>query len=171
LESILNWDAVIAIVEIVGVAGVIASLIYVAIQVRQNSHMIDQNNLATRSSMVHETSVSYNRFFELIVENADVADIYRRGKAGQELEPVEVVRYEALTEIYFSWLEDTDHQYKVDLYFDDEDDTDLVEFMAPVFRDLLMSPYGRNWWDRVAADTYTPNFYKKVTKLVSQWDQ
>jgi hypothetical protein len=171
LESILNWDAVIAIVEIVGVAGVIASLIYVAIQVRQNSHMIDQNNLATRSSMVHETSVSYNRFFELIVENADVADIYRRGKAGQELEPVEVVRYEALTEIYFSWLEDTDHQYKVDLYFDDEDDTDLVEFLAPVFRDLLVSPYGRDWWNRVAAYTYTPNFYKKVTKLVNQWDQ
>ena len=167
----MNWDAVIAIVEAIGAAGVIASLIYVAIQVRQNSRMIDQNTLASRSSMIHETAVSYSRFYELIVESSEVADIYRRGKAGETLDPNEVVRFEGLIEIYFSWLEDADHQYKSDLYFDDDDDTDLVDYMAPSFRDLIMSRHGRAWWDRVAADTYTPGFFNKVTKLIVGWDQ
>ena len=52
--------------------------------------------------------------------------------------------------------EDADHQYKSDLYFDEDDETDLVEYVAPTYRDWIMSPHGRAWWDRVAADTDTP---------------
>jgi cation transporter-like permease len=61
----MNWDAVAAIAEALAVLGVIASLIYVALQVRQNSKLIDQSILATRSAMVHEISVSFARFFDL----------------------------------------------------------------------------------------------------------
>ena len=166
----MNWEAVIAITETVGMAGVIASLVYVAIQVRQNSKLIDQNTLATRSSMVHETTVSYNRFFELIAENAELADIYRRGTIGEELDQNEITRFEAMLEIYFATLEDADHQYKSDLYFDEEDDTDLVEFIAPTYRALLSSPHGRAWWNRTAKDSSTPSFYAKISKIIANWD-
>ncbi len=166
----MNWEAVIAITEAVGMAGVIASLVYVAIQVRQNSKLIDQNTLATRSSMVHETAVSYSRFFEVIAENPKLADIYRRGRNGEELDQNEITRFEALVEIYMSWLEDVDHQYKSNLYFDEEDDTDLVEFMAPTYQALLSSPYGRNWWDRTAKDSTTPSMYAKISRIMAEWD-
>jgi hypothetical protein len=166
----MNWEAVVAIVEMVGLLAIVASLVYVAIQVRQNSEIINQNSIVARSAIVHETSVSYSRFFELIAENADLASIYRRGINDQALDPDEVTRYSALLEIYFANLEDADHQYQSDLYFDEEDETDLCEFMAPVFRPMLDSSYGTEWWNNTAADTCTPTFYEKIQKIRASWD-
>ena len=51
----MNWDAVIAVAEIVGVMAVIASLIYVAMQIRQNTAI-------ARANIVHETSVFLHCF-------------------------------------------------------------------------------------------------------------
>ena len=165
----MNWEAVVAIVELVGLLAVVASLVYVAVQVRQNSELISQNTFVARSSMVHETSVSYARFFEMIAESSELASIYRRGTYCEELDPIEITRFESLLEVYFANLEDADHQYKSDLYFDEEDDTDLVEYMAPTFRPLLSSQYGSDWWERSAKDTCTPSFYNKIQNIRAGW--
>ncbi|MDX1405070.1 MAG: hypothetical protein R3192_11055 [Woeseiaceae bacterium] len=166
----MTWEAVIAIVEIAGLLAVVISLIYVAVQVRQNSELIRQNTLVARSSMVHETSVFYARFFELIAENSDLAHIYRKGLTDQSLDPNEVTRFEALLEVYFTSLEDQDHQYRSGLYFNEDDDTDLVEYMAPAYRDMLSSRYGREWWQRIGRDRSTPSFYDKIEKILARWD-
>ena len=73
----MNWDAIVAIVEVIGLLAIVASLVYLAIQVRQNSTLISQNTFVARSLMVHETSVFYARFFELIAESSELASIYR----------------------------------------------------------------------------------------------
>ena len=103
----MNWDAIVAIVEIVGLLAVVASLVYLAIQVRQNSQLISQNTFVARSAMVHETSAFYARFFELIADNSELASIFHRGKNSEDLGPVELERFEALLEVYFTSLEDT----------------------------------------------------------------
>ena len=59
----MNWDAVIAVAEIIGVMAVIASLIYVAMQIRQNTAI-------ARANIVHETSVFFSRFYELLASDA-----------------------------------------------------------------------------------------------------
>ena len=166
----MTWEAVVAIVEVVGLLAVVVSLIYVAVQGRQNSELIRQNTFVARSSMVHETSVFYSRFFELIAESSELAGIYHRGQNSEELDSDEVTRFEALMAVYFASLEDSDHQYKSDLFFDEDDDTDLVEFMAPAFRDMLSSSYGSEWWDRTAKDTCTPSFYQKIQKIRAGWE-
>jgi len=166
----MNWEAVVAIVEVVGLLAVVISLVYVAAQVRQNSELIGQNTLVARSSMVHETAVFYARFFELIAENSDLAHIYRKGLTGESLDPDEATRFEALLEVYFTSLEDHDHQFKSGLYFDEDDDTDLVEYMAPAFREMLSSRYGCEWWERIGRDRSTPSFYDKIQKIRAAWE-
>jgi hypothetical protein len=166
----MNWVAVVAIVELVGMLAVVISLIYLAIQVRQNSELIEQNTFVARSSMVHETSVFYARFFELVAENSDLARIYRKGLAGESIEPDEVTRFESLLEVYFTSLEDHDHQYRAGLYFDEDDDTDLVEYMAPAFREMLSCRYGSEWWERIGKDRSTPSFYEKIQKIRAAWE-
>jgi len=165
----VNWEAIVAIVEVVGLLAVVVSLIYVALQVRQNSEVFSQNILVARSAMVHETSVTYSRFFELIAESPDLASIYRRGIDSEELDSDEVVRFESLIEVYFTYLEDIDHQFKSDLYFDEEDDEDLIEFMAPTFRDMLSCKYGSEWWDRTAKAKNSPSFYNKIQRIRATW--
>ena len=166
----MSWEAVVAIVETVGLLAILASLIYVAVQVRQNSEIISQNSMVARSSMVHDTSVSYARFFELIAESSELASIYRRGTNCEELDPDEITRFEALLAIYLAHLEDTDHQHKSDLYFDEEDETDLIEFMAPTFRHMLSTQYGSEWWDRTGKDSFAPSFYNKIQEIRAGWD-
>ena len=165
----MNWDAIVAIVEVVGLMAVVVSLVYLAIQVRQNSQLISQNTFVARSAMVHETSVFYARFFEMIADNSELASIFRRGVDSEELDSDEITRFEALMEVYFASLEDMDHQYKSDLYFDEDDDEDLVQFMAPAYRDMLTCTYGSNWWDRTAKARCTPSFYDKIQKIRRAW--
>ncbi len=165
----MNWDAIVAIVEIVGLMAVVASLVYLAIQVRQNSQLISQNTFVARSAMVHETSAFYARFFELIADNSELASIFHRGKNSEELDPVELERFESLLEVYFTSLEDMDHQYKSDLYFEEDDDEDLMQFMAPAYRNLIVCKHGSAWWDRTAKARCTPSFYDKIQKIREGW--
>jgi len=166
----MNWNLVSAIAEVLATVGVIVSLIYVAIQVKQNSKLIDQSILATRSATVHETSVSYSRIYELLAQDSELCDIHQRGIRGETLTDNEVGRFESLIIIYVIWLEDADHQHTFDLYFDG-DDTNPIDGMGDVgTKPLLSSPIGREWWDKNARDFTTPSLYVKITELMAQWD-
>ena len=147
----MNWDAIIAITEIVGVVLIIASLIYVGRQIKHNSEI-------ARSNIVHGTTESYSRFFELLAADSELSDIFRRATAGENLNETEIIRFSSMMEVYFAQLEDVEHQYKNDLYFDEEDDQDIVDFMAPQFRPYLDSPVGRMWWSNSGQYSATPSF-------------
>ena len=163
----MNWNVISAIAQVVATVGVIVSLIYVAIQVKQNSKLIDQSILATRASIVHGTSVSFSRFYELLAQDSELAEIYHRGIRSEALTDNEVMRFESLIYVYITWLEDADYQYESGLYFE-EDDTDPIDSMDNM--PLLSSPIGREWWDRYAWGFSTPSLYERITKIMAQWD-
>ncbi len=101
----MNWDAIGAIAELLGAVGVIASLVYLATQIRQ-SHQ------ATRASTVHgiNTSVSdgWSQFSE--PENASVYIAGIRGIA--PLSPEERVRFFALLHVIGKTYEDIWFQWR-----------------------------------------------------------
>jgi hypothetical protein len=59
----MNWDAIGAIAETLGAVGVIASLVYLATQIRHSRDQMSQNTQATRAS-------GYQSFFENMDEVA-----------------------------------------------------------------------------------------------------
>lgn len=67
----MNREAVSAIAEIVGVIAVIASLIYVGLQIKQNSAI-------ARANIVHETNTAALRIQGLIAQDAALAAIYKK---------------------------------------------------------------------------------------------
>lgn len=155
----VNWDAVLAITEVVGVVAVIASIIYVAVQIRQNTSI-------ARATIVHETNTSAMRVPELIAQDAELADIYRKGLDGESLQGADLVRFTALVEIYLTWLEDVDSQYMSNLYFDEDDDEDLVDYMSRDFGPMFSTPEVRKWWHEYAKSKYRPSFVRKVERHV-----
>ena len=159
----MNWDAVIAITEVIGVIAVIGSLVYVGKQIKQSA------NLA-RAGIVHDTSVAWANASAMLATDAELTDIYIRGIAGEALSPVETKRLESLIDVYMTNLEDIDHQYKSDLYFDEEDTVDAVDYLAPLHRDLMMSPTGRHWWATVAPVSHTPSFFEKMSRIMKSWE-
>jgi hypothetical protein len=69
----MNWEAVSAIGEIIGSVAVVASLAYVAIQLRQNTEMM--RSLASQERV--------QRDFDLVdslIENRDVAELWTKGQ-------------------------------------------------------------------------------------------
>jgi hypothetical protein len=131
-----------------------ASLIYIAVQIRQNSTLLKQNTDFARASIVHETNVSGAQIYELIVQDREVAEIFQRGTNGEILDGTELLRFEALLNIYCSWLEDVDRQFKAGLYFDEDD----------------RSKAAKNWWEREGCYQFTPSFDSKMRRIMSaEW--
>jgi hypothetical protein len=159
----MNWDAVIAVTEVIGVIAIIGSLVYVGKQIRQSASL-------ARAAIVHETSVAWTNASAMLATDAELTDIFLRGVAGEALSPVETKRLESLIDVYMTNLEDIDHQYQSDLYFDEEDTTDAVDYLAPLHKDLMLSPVGRNWWATVAPTLHTPSFFEKMNRIIKNWE-
>ena len=81
----MNWVAVSAIVEIVGVIAVVVSLVYLAVQIRQNSNLA---RAATRQAIAETTA---NLATDLIIDS-EIADIFVKHINGEALSPVENLR-------------------------------------------------------------------------------
>ncbi len=156
----MNLDAISAVAEVVGVVAVIGSLVYVGLQIKQNTTI-------ARANIVHETSVAAVRIHELIAQDSTLADIYRKGTNGISLDGTELERFIALVHIYVTWLEDVDSQYVSGLYFDEDDDEDLIDYMSRGFAGLFSTPEARRWWHQGGKLAYRPSFIKKMDKHVS----
>jgi len=68
----MNWDALGAIGEIVGAAAVVATLIYLAVQTRQNTE-------AVRHAFARGVQEDANAWRFKLVENPEVAELWRKG--------------------------------------------------------------------------------------------
>ena len=69
----MNWDAIGAIGEIIGALAVLATLFYLAIQIRQNTRTV-------QTSTYQAALESSNKFNELVLNNSELHRIYRLGR-------------------------------------------------------------------------------------------
>lgn len=77
----MNWDAVSAIAEAIGVVAVVVSLLYVGYQVRQNTIQLRQDNMRHLVRGTLDVNWYYHR-------NEEVFDVFRRGvQSFDRLEP------------------------------------------------------------------------------------
>jgi hypothetical protein len=79
--QLVNWEAVSAISEIVGAFGVVASLGYLAYQIRQNTKQLEQNERASIAAAVNVSLTNYRENRRYIYTSAEVSDICLKGMA------------------------------------------------------------------------------------------
>lgn len=91
----MNWDAVGATAELVGALGVVASLAYLAVQIRQNSRVTGMN---AGHSIANEIAT----FMERIALEPEIHSIWVRGTSPtRELDEIERDRFgRLLTALY-----------------------------------------------------------------------
>ena len=96
----MNWDAIGAIGEIIGAIAVVATLFYLAVQIRQNNRVVEENSRQLRLGEVDATLQSFSRFRGLIV-NPDTAALLTRGLADYaSLEEAEQIQVGAVLDEY-----------------------------------------------------------------------
>ena len=119
----INWDAVAAISEGLGALGVIATVVYLAFQIRQNTGSIQGS---TEQSLVNSEMALYG----LLAQHASV---YRRGCASvADLDPDEEALFEHLVTVEISQL------YGV-----------FVQYQRKLIPEYVWMAYLGEWTDRV----------------------
>jgi hypothetical protein len=68
----MNWEAIGTLAEVGGALGVIASLVYLGIQIRQNTH-------SAREASWQSVLRDLQQFRSLIAQDPEVARVYREG--------------------------------------------------------------------------------------------
>ncbi|NQV71036.1 MAG: hypothetical protein HQ498_13500 [Pseudohongiella sp.] len=99
----MNWDAISALAEIIGTVAIIVSLVYVSVQLQQNTRQITISIEATRLAAFERNIESGNRIRELMLVHPDLADLYGKGrKSYTELNSAEKTRFGMLVRNIFS---------------------------------------------------------------------
>ncbi len=80
----MNWDAIGAIAELLGAVGVIASLVYLAGQIRQSREQMSQNTRAMRSSAFQQFDQNLNDAFSTLLTVPGMGRVARLGGADYE---------------------------------------------------------------------------------------
>ena len=92
----MNWDAMGAIAELIGGIAVLATLVYLAIQVKQNNFMQKQQTITTQTNRCIESG-------KIIATDPEFADLYMKAMKGKDLTGTELSR---LSGFLFSVLTD-----------------------------------------------------------------
>ncbi len=102
----MNWDAIGAVAELLGALGVIATLGYLAIQIRQNT-------ISTRTSSYQAVVAAIAEFSRELGLDGDAARIFSSGARDyNSLSPEERPRFDFLTASLFRNYENIFYQHK-----------------------------------------------------------
>jgi len=139
--------------EVIGAIAVIASLIYLAFEIRQNTR-------AMRRAATQEIHRSLNDQARCFVESPDLAALFfRASQQPQELTGEERFRFQMLLTYVFSNFEMAIGYYREGLLGDD-----MIEGFVKGLRPLFENPLVVEWWEAEGQGTFSPELRDLVAK-------
>jgi hypothetical protein len=130
----MNWDAIGALGQVIGAIAVVATLLYVAREVRQNGRSLS-------ISALRDTTAQWNQLSEMIATSPDLAEIVSKGnKSYDDLSETELLRYDAYVQTFF----DNVDSYR-SLVTDYGVDKDLAA-LARIVSSRIHIPGFKAWW-------------------------
>ena len=137
----MNWEAVGAISEAIGVVAILISLIYLAVQIRQSTQEFSRGIEATQLAAFESNIESGNRIRELLLLNPDLIDLMSKGYVSYvNLDTATKIRFGLLIRNFFSSMQGA---YIRHLYL--ADDTRGFEGSARVLDEILAYRGVREW--------------------------
>jgi len=150
----MNWDAIGAVGEIIGALAVFITLIYLALQIRQNTRAI---NSAALDSTVNTISIAR----QSIYENDDVARVYLKGLAApEELDELERLKFRLL--LHNLMLSESN--IFAQTTFSDLPDSEW-QAQSTVIKRVLSSPGGSWFWSEYSNE-FDAEFRTKIDELM-----
>lgn len=147
----MDWEAIATLAELIGAIGVIASLVYLAIQIRDN----------TRSSRIQQRQESTRQFvdfMDILLLNPDLAEIHDRGRDHpEELDATEIGRFRRLVLRGFWYFSAQFHQYTTGALGEDE-----WSESARIIRNYLTHTGVQDWWHDGGRSYVSPSFANYV---------
>lgn len=154
----MNWDAVAAVAELIGVLAVVASLLYLAKQVK-DANILNRTN--TYREIQRGITAQANITFA--PENSKL--ILKGFKDFELLKPEEKISFEHLLGNIFQYAEDSWNSARVNLLR-----SESVETWSWYLRNRIFPHKGaRQWWDTMKFD-YGSDFREWIDSIVDSSD-
>ena len=147
--------------ELTGAFAAVALLGYIAYQIRQNSRQLEEGVRSTRAAIYQASSDAYARFWALIAQDPDLARIWRRVNAGEEIDDDETSRFEALLNVLMAHLEHAYIQMEMGTY-----DVDALSQGESLISEFFSSPPAASWWQRGGHRAFRPQFVEAINELI-----
>jgi hypothetical protein len=163
----MTWDAVGAIGEIVGAVAVVASLVYLAAQIRQNSRQVEEQVRALRLQSYDSAGADFSALRLHISSSPQLSSVWRRAKESYgSLEPDEQTQAnELLHELLWAYqniLSRMEHGA----------DDDVLERLVAVNISYWMgNPGFREWWRTENTTPYTEAFEALIDTVCTRLDE
>ena len=153
----MNWDALGAIAELAGAIGVIASLVYVATQIRHNT-------LASAVESKLVTTGMLSGFVDMLITDPELNDIFLRGRTSTEsLSKEEHQRFSNMVMKTF-WFGSAAHFQLRTGTLTEEDWFEIKAIM-----DFWIAGAGvREWWRRYGHQRYGKTYAEFVDAEVAR---
>ena len=153
----MNWEAVGAIAESVGVIAIFMSLLYVAVQIRQNTRQFSRSVEANQLSAFERNIEAANHIRELLILHPNLAQLLLSGfESYSQLEASEKFRFGMLLRNIFSAMQGAYiRQLSV------EHDPQKFEGSQRMLDEILLNPGVREWLEKNEPD-WRPEFRKLV---------
>lgn len=153
----VNWEAIGAIAEALAALGVIASLIYLGSQLRNNA-------VASAVEAKLTTTRFLTDFNRDLINNPELYDLWDRGGRDLDsLERAEFIRFSNLNLNAF-WFFSAGHFQKRIGTLDDEEFYEMESIMG-----FWMSRPGvQEWWKRYGRDRYNPRFVEYIESRIAR---
>lgn len=163
MSEALNWEAIGSIAEVLGAIAIFVSLIYVAVQIRQNTEQSARNVHAMELAAIERNIESSIRIREMFILNPDVAELLRRGSVNyKELDAKDAFRFGLILRNIFSSIQGA-YVRQTTLKHDP------LEFSGTVrhIDELLEGPGVRDWLNSCEPD-WRPAFAELVNSRLDR---
>ena len=151
----MNWDAVSAIAEVLGATAVVVTLIYLAIQIRQNTKVARS---ATRQAIAESAA----QLGTDLLENSGMAEIFVKHFNGEELSAVEELRLQARCYRDMRHWENVHYQVSEGLVTTDQ----WLGFRKNLAA-LFTLPVYRQYWEQ-ESEHYSERFRSEVAAILTE---
>jgi hypothetical protein len=152
----MNWEAVGAVGEILGAAGVIATLGYLALQIRQNTRQ-------TQALAANASAIALQGARKSVYESAEVTEFWLKGMSHpDELSEHDYYRFRLLMQNVIDAIWDIHSQTTVTGLSPETWQSQGVK----VVERLVASPGGRRVWEQFG-DTFTNEFRAEIDRILA----
>jgi hypothetical protein len=144
------------IAEVAGAIAVVVSLVYLAVQVRQNT-------VTVRNSTLHSNTALWSTLLTKIAEPGMV-EAYLAGVSGKrDIDPLRYTQFFLLCRSLFVAFENQYYQYRQGAL----DGETYKGYERSISQQLLAFPGFRLWWQQ-SKDVFSPTFVEHVDDMMSR---
>ena len=146
--------------EFLGAIAVVATLIYLAIQVRHSKESLDANTKALRGQAISDITRNVHDQMHMMIQGHDIAAMFNRFVTDDRLGPQDAFLLDSVLSAVFVARQNEYFQWKQGL-LDDEVFTSLHHIILMI----LSSPNGQHWWENEGRRMFARGFVEFVDNM------